>query len=465
MAAGIGSNFDVDSIVSQLMTLERRPIAALAKRSSSLQTKISALGSLKSVLSTLQTAATNLIPAIGKTPLQKFTTLNATVSDTSIASASATSAAVSGTYSLEVTQLAQAHSIATSTSATPFTGPGGTLVSGGTLTITLDTKSGEATPTKTTNVTIADGATPEAIRDAINAANAGVSATVVNGTLGKQLVLTGDTSGSDQFIKLSGVASLDYDSNTPPLASDAFGEMQTAQGSAFKLNGIAATASTNTVTTVIDGLTLKLTKQSAAGVTTALTLVKDNSSLTAGINAFVAAYNDYTTTAASLGSYNATTKIPGSLNGDSTLRSAQATMRALISSVPPEVAGSALQRLSDIGVAVQKDGTLKIDSTKLASAIAGNTAGVANLVTAYGNAFKWATDGVVGPTGTIFSRTEGLNASIKSLDKQSEAVSDRLTQIEARYRKQFTALDTLLSSMTTTSNFLTQQLANLPTYN
>jgi flagellar hook-associated protein 2 len=129
------------------------------------------------------------------------------------------------------------------------------------------------------------------------------------------------------------------------------------------------------------------------------------------------------------------------------------------------VAGAALQRLSDIGVSLQKDGTLAVDSSKLTKAISDNLAGVANLVAAYGSAFKGATDALVGTNGTLAARTEGLNASIKSLTRQSEAVSNRLTQIEARYRKQFTALDTAISGMTKTSNFLAQQLANLPSYN
>lgn len=459
---GLGSNLDINSIVSQLMALEQRPLSALQTKEAGLQSKISALGSLKGAISALQTAAANLIPATGSTAIQKFTTFKTTVADTAIASASASSSAVAGTYTLEVTQLAQQHRIATSTTASPFSGVGGTLVTGGTLTITLDTRAGSATPSKTTNVTIADGATPEDIRDAINSANSGVSATVINGTLGKQLVLAGDTPGDNQFIKLSGVAALAYDPNAAPAPTDAFTQSLAAQGSAFILNGIGATASSNTVTTAIDGLTLNLTKQSASGVATTLTLSKDTSSLTAGVNAFVKAYNDYATTAASLGSYNAATKTAGSLNGDSTLRSAQSQMRSLIGNAPSGATSATLQRLSDIGVSLQKDGTLVVNSSKLSAAISSDFSGVANLVSAYGSAFKTATDSLIGTSGTIVARTEGLNASIKSIDKRAEAISNRLTRIEANYRKQFAALDKLMSNMNATSTYLSQQLANLP---
>lgn len=460
---GLGSNLDVNSIISQLMSLEQRPLTALARKEAVFQGKISALGSLKGALSALQTAASALVPATGSSALEKFSVFKSTVADTAIASATTTSSAVAGTYSLEVTQLAQEHRVATATGiASPFDANSQLLGGGGTLTISLDTDGG-VSPNKTTNVTIADGATPEAIRDAINTASAGVSATVINGVDGKQLVLVGDKPGNDQFIKLAGVAGLSYDGVGGD--ADEFAQLQAAQGSTFKLNGIAVAASSNTVSTAIDGITLTLTKQSAAGVSTTLTVARDTSSLTAGVNAFVKAYNDLNKTTTDLGSYNATTKQAGALNGDSTLRSVHGTVRSLVGNIPSEVAGATLQRLSDIGVSLQKDGSLAVDSSKLTKAISDNLAGVANLVAAYGSIFKGATDALVGTNGSLAARTEGLNASIKGLGKQSEAISSRLAQIEARYRKQFTALDTAISGMTKTSNFLAQQLANLPTYN
>jgi flagellar hook-associated protein 2 len=130
--------------------------------------------------------------------------------------------------------------------------------------------------------------------------------------------------------------------------------------------------------------------------------------------------------------------------------------------VPSELSGASLQRLSDIGVTMQKDGTLKVDSAKLDAAISGNFNGVANLVAAYGSSIDTAAKGMVETDGLIESRTDGLNASIKSITQQSESIQQRLIQTEARYRRQFTSLDTLIASMTRTSNYLTQQLANLP---
>ncbi|TXH27242.1 MAG: flagellar hook-associated protein, partial [Elusimicrobia bacterium] len=295
---GLGSNLDVNSIVSQLMSLERAPLTALAKKEAGFQAKISAIGSLQGAAAALQTAAASLIPADGVSPLDKFSTFKAAVGDSTIASATTSSAAVVGNYTLEVTQIAKQHVIVSATgAATPFSGTGGTLTTGGTLKITLDTLPAGTTPTKETDVTIADGATPEQVRDAINAAAAGVSAVVINGTAGKQLVLTSQTAGSNQFIKLSGVGALAYDpSAVPAPLTDPFAQTQSAQGAALKVNGIDVIATTNTVTSAIDGVTLTLLKGPEAPATslaTTLTISKDSSSLTAGINALLKALNDF----------------------------------------------------------------------------------------------------------------------------------------------------------------------------
>ena len=461
-ASGIGSNLDIDSIVTQLMDLEKRPLTALTKKEAAFQAKISALGTLKSALSTLQTTAAAMIPATGETALDKLTTFRSSVADTAIATATASSGAVPGTYSLEVTQLARQHRIATPTGASsPFDADNKLIGGGGTLTIALGTP-GENTPVQSTTVSIADAATPEEIRDAINTANAGVSATVVNGSSGKQLVLVGNTAGSDRFIKLSGIAGLSYDGAGGD--ADEFSEVEAARGSAFKLNGILVTASTNTVTTAIDGLTINLLEESPADVATTLTVSRDNSGISTAINAFVKAYNDFNTNASSLGNYNATTQVAGTLNGDSTLRSAQQTLRQAINTIPAELTGS-LRRLSDIGVTIQLNGSLAVDSAKLSAAITSDAAGVAGLASAYGEAFKTATNALIGTEGSIIRRTEGLYESIDGLSDQAEKLQLRLTLIEARYRKQFSALDTLMSQMLQTSNYLSQQLQNLPTLN
>lgn len=140
-------------------------------------------------------------------------------------------------------------------------------------------------------------------------------------------------------------------------------------------------------------------------------------------------------------------------------------MRSLLTSVPSGLSGATYQLLSNIGVSLQKDGTLAVDSTKLSDAVSKDFTGVANLLSAVGTAFDDAIDSLTGSDGIIAARTDGLNATIKRYEKQYESIEARLEKIEARYRTQFTSLETLISSMNSTSTYLTQQLENLSNLN
>lgn len=448
---GIGSNLDVNSIVSQLMAIEQRPLTALQAKEASLQAKISALGSLKGSISALQTAASALVPATGSTALQKFSVFTATMGDTSVATATISSSAVTGSYSLSNIVLATAQQIRKSGITVPATA--------GTLSIKVGTAS-------TVNVDIAAGSTLADVRSAINNAATGISATIINDGTADHLVLTANATGTANTITITGSdvgggsgwtgGPFNY---TGTGSYNGWTESTPAGNATLDINNIPVTSASNTLASAISGITVNLLK---AGSTT-LTVSRDTSNIATLVNAFVKAYNDVVKTATNLGSYNASTKVAGSLNGDSALRSTQSQLRNLIGSIPSAIAGAALERFSDIGVSLLKDGSLSVDSSKLSAAISSNFTGVANLLAAYGSEFKTATGNLTGTSGIITARTDGINASIKTIAKQEEVVSDRLTQIEARFRKQFTSLDTLISSLTKTSNFLTQQLANLPT--
>lgn len=456
---GIGSNLDINGIVSQLMQLEQRPLTLLATKEAGYQGKISALGSLKGAISSLQTAASGLVPATGVTPSEKFTSYSAAVDNTAIASVSASSSAVSGSYTLDVTSLAKTQRL--TSGANPDIGSGDRVMNIEIGAVTGGVGSGGAfTAASSVSISLDSSVTSLAgVRDAINAANAGVTATIVTSGNSSYLSVTSNESGTGNVVSVTGdVAALNYD----PSTNSATGLLQNAGDEAtdavFKINGIDITGSGNTISEVVEGLTISL---KSTGSTT-ISVTRDTSSLSAGVNALVKAFNDFNTTAGDLGRYDSATKKGGPLVGDSTLRSSQNTFRSLLGNIPSGLSGASLQRLSDIGVSLQKDGSLTVDSTKLNAAIGSDFSGVANLVSAYGSAFKTAADGLVGTDGLINARTDGLNASIRSIGKQSEEIKRRLVQTEERYRKQFNSLDSLIASMTQTSDYLTRQLANLP---
>lgn len=471
---GVGSGLDLNGLLSNLMQAEQQPLLALQKKEVSYQARISALGSLKGSLSSLQTAAQGFIPSTDQTAASKYASFKASVTDTTIASASASTGAVTGTYSLEVSALAQSQRL-TSPDNTNVAGKAALvagLATGGSLKIELGTLTGAspalafaADSLRELTVTVAAGATLENVRDAINTAatDGRVSATIVNGTNGQQLVLSSAKTGTTNVMKLSGITGLDFNpagTGTGTLSQAAASGGQAASDAAFKLNGIAATSSTNTATGVLDGVTLTLTKTNI-GAPTNLTVSKDSTSaVTAAINSFIKSYNDATGAMKNLGFYDAGTKNSGALQGDSTLRGAQSQVRTLLQNNAGGT--SAYQTLTSIGVSVEKDGTLKLDSTKLNKAIEADYTGVTNVLSSVGSAFKTGLESLVGSSGKIGAATNSANRVIKDLGARQSELSKHLTQVEDRYRKQFTNLDKLISGLNSTSSYLTQQLASLP---
>lgn len=449
---GAGSGLDLSGILSKLMQVEQQPLFALQTKEATQQARISALGTLKSALSSLQTAAQGFIPTTGQSVSDKFSTLKATVADTSIATATASTGAGAANYALTNITLAKEEQIRKSGITIPAT-PDGKL--------SITVGSGTAV-----EVAVTGGSTLADVVKAINDSSADVSASIVNNGTTDFLILSANKTGqSNQITVSSDDAAWNGFDFTPPGAStpgytnNGWTEQQEAKTASVDVNGLQITSDTNTISTAISGVTINLLKESAPGTT--LTVTKDSTaSLTSAINGFIKAYNDATKSMKDLGLYNTETKQAGALQGDATLRSAQTQVRSLMQSKAG--GSSAYQMLSDIGVAVQKDGTLKLDTTKLNKAIEADFAGVGTLVSSIGTAFKTTLEGLVGTSGNIAAATDSTNSTIKSLVKSQTALSERLTKIEARYRKQFTALDTLLASMNKTSSFLTQQLANLP---
>ena len=390
---GIGSNLDVNGIVSQLMTIERQPVIRLAQKAASFQAKLSAIGSIKGALSSFQSTIRAL------SDISKFQAVRVT-SDATIATATGSSAAVPGTYALEVTKLAQAQKLATagqiSTSAVIGNGTlsfdFGTISSG-----VLDAGTGKYTGSTFTSSgsgikTVVIDATNNSlagIRDAINGAKIGVNATIVNDgdASPNRLVLTDTSTGKASSIKISvaGDAALStllaHDPGAAP-AGQALSETVTAQNAEFKIDGLSVSKASNTITDVIQGVTLNLAKTNS-GSPTSIVIAHDSSSVIGAVGQFVYAYNQINQTLKDASAYNATTKQAAILNGDASVRTLQTQIRAVLNA-PVAGGASAYTVLSQVGVTVQKDGTLAVDNTKLQTAMDSNYNDVAGLFAALG---------------------------------------------------------------------------------
>ena len=464
------SILDVNSIVSQLMTVEQRPLLALARKEASYQAQLSAYGSIKGALSSFQSAVSGLSNA------SRFQGLTATSSDTSIITASAASSAVAGAYSIDaITSLAQAQKLAAAGQASSTAAIGtGTLtfdfgtISGGTFSSVTGkytgatfTSSGAGTKTVTIDAT---NNSLQGIRDAINAAKIGVTATIVNdgGASPYRLALSSDSIGKTNSIKISvaGDASL-----SSLLAHDpgndtgqSLAETVTAQNAEFKVNGISVSKASNTISDVIQGVTLNLQKTTATPVN--LTVSRDSTSIKTAVESFVKAYNDLNKVLKDVSAYDPATKKGAVLLGDSTVRMLQTQIRSALGT-PVSNTGGSLSTLSQIGVSFQKDGSLVLDTGKLSSAISNYPNDIASLFATMGR----ATDSLVAYSSATSETKPGKYAvNVTALAAQGKVAGDfdlnaGLNTIAANTAINVTMDGTAASISLTAGDYTASQLA------
>ena len=427
-AAGVGSNLDVDGIVSQLMAVEKQPLAIMAKTESDYKAKLSAYGTLKGALSSLQTAMQGLADGT------KFQSGMTSVADTSVLTATANGSngkAVPGSYTVEVEKLAQQQKVRSDGFASTSS-----VVGSGTLTIQFGSYDSGAN-TFTLNgakaaqtVTIDPSSnTLSGVRDAINAANIGVSATIVNDGTDNKLVLTSKDTGAANSIRItasdddglgldaSGLSRLAFDPTASAGSGKNLTQVQGAQDAKLLVDGIAISKSSNTITDAIEGVTLNLLKSNDGSPTT-LSVSHDSAGIKAAVDTFVQAYNSINQTLSDLSSYNAAAKKGGVLQGDSAALSIQTRIRATLSGVVGNMGGTGpgLSSLSQVGVSFQKDGSLALNSTKLQAALDNNFDDIAGLFSAGAK----PSDGLIGYSDATSKTVAGNYAvSITQLAAQS----------------------------------------------
>jgi flagellar hook-associated protein 2 len=449
---GIGSGLDVAGLVAKLVAAEKAPRQTqITRAQTSTVTTISALANLKGAMSTFNDALTSLKSE------EVFAARSATSSDQAIFSASAGTNAVSGTYDVEVGNLASAHQIST----TAFAAGAGEVVGTGTLTIASGDKSFSVSIDETHN-TLAQ------IRDAINQSrdnNGAVSATIVNAADGAHLVLSAQKSGEDNAITVSqsggngGLSRLEYN---PSLTTN-YRQLHEALDAVVYVAGYEHTSSTNFFEDVIDGVSLTLRDEGEEDEIYKLTIEQDTTASATRIKKFVDSFNALAKQLASLRSYDAETDKGGPLIGDAMLRGIETELRSKVTSAVSGLTGDH-QSLASIGIVTQKDGTLKVDGTKLEKALNTDFDGVAKLFGSEGGVasrLASALDRQLASDSSIDTRTKALNDKSLALKKEQEVLETRMLAVEKRYNAQFNALDSLLANLGSQSSFLTQQLASI----
>jgi flagellar hook-associated protein 2 len=544
------SGLAIDSIVTGLMTLEQQPITQIKTQVSSYNTKLTAYGTLKSGLSTFQAAVDKLATAA------KFTAQSAKLTDSSSLAATADGTAANGSYSIAVTQLATSQKLATSAyaSATDIIGTGTLNISFGTYTASPASFTANADKQALSITIDSTNNTLSGIRDAINAKNASVSASIVNDGSGNRLVITSKDTGAVNSLKIdvtdtdgnsadgTGLSALAYD----PLSTVGAGKNMTqlvgAQNALLTVDGLSISKPSNTLNDVIQGVTLNL--KSITSVNATLEISTDTDTIQASVQNFVDAYNKLNSSLRDLTKFvEGGSSSNGPLLGDSATRDIMVKLKSMLAR--PSTTATTFRTLSDIGVKSGENGVLTLDSAKLTTALNTNltdvaklfapsattsdpqvtyvsssnktqtgtyainvsqlgsssqdAAGTINGVTAYGSGagligaadnaaqgLKVSINGsatgsrgtvtfnkglagelssMIGgwldTTGSLTVKTDGIQTSIKALNKKSSDLSAKLPAIEARYRAQYARLDALLTGMQSTSSYLSQQIAAL----
>lgn len=430
---GVGSGLDVQSIVTQLMALERRPLQTLQQSKSTLDAQLSAYGRFRSALSSFQTALNDL------KSLDAFEIYSATSSNTDALTVTADSSAAIGTLDVQINRLAQAHKMGSQAIADKDTTTLGGA--GDQLTVTVD---GTAT------VLDLGGMTLTQIRDAINEADAGVTATLVSeNDTSHRLVLTSTETGSAKAMSLGFTGTLGTDLGMATIND--VGSMAELDAEIVVDNTYTITRGSNSISDAIDGLTLNLKQETTTAAN--VTIERDTEAVAEAVKKFVDAYNAVRSTITSLRGKE--------LKSDSTLRSIEASIQDVLNT-PPTGLTTSYTYLSQIGVSIQKDGTMKLDSSVLDNAIAADFNGIAEVFANDDQGYVYRLDArlddLLASDGLIDSREDGIKESQKTLNSRIDSMEYRLELIEKRYRSQFTALDTLLGQMQGTSQFLLQQL-------
>lgn len=456
---GIGSGLDVQSIVSQLVALEKAPLNQLKTQATSIQSRISAYGTITSQITALSDAANKLGTASG------WNSVLASSSNASAVGVTAASGAPATSLTMEVQQLAKAQSVASGAVAS------GSGVGGGTMTIELGSwaagsfTAGSATPV---SVTINPGEdTLTEIAAKINNANAGVSATVLKDASGERLLMRSEDTGAENGFRVLVADADGNDSDASGLSRLAFdgangmAQTQAGQNALATINGVAIETASNRLTDTLPGLTLQLSQVTTAAVE--IDVSADVTVVRANIQGFVDAYNTLNSNLANVTRYDAGSKTAGTLQGDSTASGLQNAIRSMMRSV---TASSPFSRLSDVGIELQTGGKLSIDTEKLDKSLS-DLKGLKELFSVdtgsattqgFGRKVKAFADGLLQTDGLLSTKTSALQASLKRNDLEQEKVTDRAARAEVRYLAQYNAMDSAVAKLNSLNTFVSQQI-------
>ncbi|WP_315128961.1 flagellar filament capping protein FliD [Comamonas antarctica] len=454
-SVGLGSGLEVDKIVSQLVELEKAPLKTLEVKADTISSKISIYAEIKSLADTLNTATAKLSRD------SAWNGVNIASSSSSVVGAM-TGIAQPGSYSVEVKALATSQSSVIGKAGADKGFDKDEKVGAGTFTLTVGGKDFPIALTASDTLTT--------MATAINNQNSGVQATVITNADGTQrLMMRAQSTGTAAEFSVKASA-------TDPASSSILASLgkeeagyytvsQKAQNALIKLNGVEVESTSNTFSDALSGMSLTVSTVSTSPAL--VTVTADTASMKESVQAFVDAYNALNDKLSELTKYNAESEVAGLLQGDGTTVSMQNALRMLTMGVVKS--GTAFTRLSDIGIQMQQGGNLSVNETDLTKALTDLPslksvfATKADSLGAGGGIavnFKAFTDGLLAYEGTLNTKTDSLESSLKRNGEQQDKVTARASTLEARLLAQYSALDVKMASLNALDTYVTQQIAS-----
>ena len=454
-SAGIGSGLDVAKIVEQTVAAEKIPLKKLEYKAEGIQTQISTYGEIKSLTSKLGDSASKLTRDSAWNGVT-ISSSNSTITGTM------TGIAAPGTYNIKVTQLAQAQTTVIGGAGAVALAKDETMGASGNIKLTMGTES--------KGIAIESSDTLTKIATKINEAGMGIQASIVTDVDGKErLMLRSKETGTDKAFTVD-LGSLSSD---PAALGQPLTPTQTAQNAKVKLNGMEVESSSNTFANTIPGMSFTVSELTSTAAT--LNVKADTEAMKKNIQEFVDTYNELNDllTKSTKSVRTADGKLDpsvqkegvGTLQGDSATVSLQNSLRMLTQGISGSTGG--LTRLAEIGIQMQEGGKLSTDTTKLDKALT-NLEGLkglfANKADALGQGggiavnFKNFTDKLLSFDGTLNTKTDSLERTLKSNSAEQTKVNTRADTLEKRLYAQYSALDTKMASLNALNAYVSQMV-------
>jgi flagellar hook-associated protein 2 len=432
-----GSGIDVQGTVDQLMVVERQPETQMKTEQATLSAQASAIGTINNALSTLQSSVQVLSDFSGQLGARAISSSNS-----SLVTATADGTALLANHQITINSLATTSSFFTNTLATSST-----TVGQGSFDIQVNGAKTASITVDSTNNTL-DG-----VAKAINAANAGVTASVIVDTKGARLSILSSSSGAAGEVSLA--------NNTTNLT---FNQAVVGKDASLSVDGIAISSGSNLVKGVIPGVTLSLLGADPNS-SVSLGITPDVSQASAAIQSFVTNYNTAIQLVNAQSVYDPTTKFSQPLSGDSSLSLVQQQLYSGIA-YSTTATNNGINSLSSLGITVNNDGTLTVDNTKLTSALTTQNSDVQNFFQTTGTGFAQSLNTTLTSMtdttqGSLQVELTGINNNVSSLTAQIADFETRMTQRETDLVNQYAQINTTLESIPTLLAQINSQLGSL----